>query len=235
MINDISINYNNLFNLESSFILTNPNTNNNPITDNSSNTNNNLITDNSLLDNNFLRNISNENLEINESGRSNLYNIFNNLNRSSTFNENNNRRYNLNSNNYNFNNFNNYNSNLENALQSSFEEKPNFKKIATKQVVKNLKKIKFDENNNLFKNSNCPIYYLDFEHDEEVIILPCNHCFIPDAIKKWLLEESNECPVCRLELSYNEIKINNNNENNYLEPILETNNESLIQNNIFIL
>lgn len=46
-------------------------------------------------------------------------------------------------------------------------------------------------------NMTCPITQIDFFPGETVKKLPCNHCFEPDAIKKWLMEHKAECPVCR--------------------------------------
>ena len=40
----------------------------------------------------------------------------------------------------------------------------------------------------------------------EVIQLPCNHCFCPEAITKWLTKEKAICPVCRLTLDSIEIE-----------------------------
>ena len=47
-----------------------------------------------------------------------------------------------------------------------------------------------------------PILCTEFEDDEEITVLPCNHCFNSTAIEKWLTEEKSECPVCRTELDY---------------------------------
>ena len=52
---------------------------------------------------------------------------------------------------------------------------------------------------------------IDFEDDQDVILLPCNHCFIPEAIEKWLQEEKAECPICRFKLK--ETTISNSNSN----------------------
>ena len=35
--------------------------------------------------------------------------------------------------------------------------------------------------------------------------MPCKHNFFPEAIEKWLKEESNLCPVCRYSFEYKEI------------------------------
>ena len=48
----------------------------------------------------------------------------------------------------------------------------------------------------------CPIMSTKFVEGQDIIRLPCNHCFEPDAIKQWLIEEKAECPVCR----YNKFK-----------------------------
>lgn len=116
-----------------------------------------------------------------------------------------------------------------NLIRSSFEEKPKYKKIITQEAYNNLQKIKFNKYNNNLKNNSCPIYYLEFEEGEKITILPCEHCFNSEAIKKWLFEENNHCPVCRSELESREIKINNqttHTENDNLDPILESNQPS---------
>ena len=100
--------------------------------------------------------------------------------------------------------------NINNIIENSFSDKPKYKKVISDDGFKCLKKINFTNNNS--KNNSCPIYYIDFEENQEVTILPCNHCFINEAIEKWLLEESHECPVCRYELSFNEVKINKTRE-----------------------
>lgn len=60
---------------------------------------------------------------------------------------------------------------------------------------------------NAHKNSSCPIYMVDFEDEDEVVELPCGHCFIPEAIYEWLEKQSNCCPFCRYELPSKEIKV----------------------------
>ena len=173
--------------------------------------------------NNFL-NISSELNNIsNNITRNNIH--FNTLSQTRIYNE--------------FNQQNNLNRTYRDLIQESFQEKNKYKKIATESVINNLEKILFKSNNEFFKNTSCPIYYTDFEDNEEITILPCKHCFNNCAIKKWLTEESNECPVCRYELSYNEVKIDNNSsntnqnierENTLDEPILESNNEVSLEN-----
>ena len=40
----------------------------------------------------------------------------------------------------------------------------------------------------------------------EIIKLPCDHCFIPEAIEKWVKEEKAICPVCRYTLDSKEVE-----------------------------
>ena len=91
-----------------------------------------------------------------------------------------------------------------NIVNTSLYEKPAYKQVADDSVLEELVIQKFEETEK--KNTGCPIYFTEFENDDEVIELPCKHLFTPDGIKKWLTEESNECPVCRYSLTSKEIK-----------------------------
>jgi len=46
-------------------------------------------------------------------------------------------------------------------------------------------------------NLECPISIKDFDNNDKIVILPCNHIFIEDKIKLWLTKSSNNCPICR--------------------------------------
>ena len=74
-----------------------------------------------------------------------------------------------------------------------------------------------DNENSL--NATCPITLIDFKENQDIIKLPCNHCFIPDAILHWLEKEKAECPMCRLKLDHITIK-NVNENNNQANPII---------------
>ena len=101
-----------------------------------------------------------------------------------------------------------------------------YKNIISEEGLTQLNHIKytFIENNNNIYNKSCPIMMYEFEENQEIIQLPCNHCYDPDAIKKWVNEEKAECPICRYKLKSKEIKIEcNSNNNNYFDNY--TNNE----------
>ena len=43
----------------------------------------------------------------------------------------------------------------------------------------------------------CPITQSEFAEGDAVLVLPCGHAFLKDAIQTWLETERAECPVCR--------------------------------------
>lgn len=43
----------------------------------------------------------------------------------------------------------------------------------------------------------CTICQENYNEDDKVLILECNHIFHPECIKPWLLKCSNLCPICR--------------------------------------
>jgi hypothetical protein len=43
----------------------------------------------------------------------------------------------------------------------------------------------------------CPITQAEFAKGDAVLVLPCGHAFMKNAIQTWLETESAECPVCR--------------------------------------
>ncbi|XP_077123721.1 uncharacterized protein LOC143781053 [Ranitomeya variabilis] len=42
----------------------------------------------------------------------------------------------------------------------------------------------------------CTICIMDYEVGEEVVVLPCNHCYHPSCISTWL-RSNPRCPLCR--------------------------------------
>jgi hypothetical protein len=54
-------------------------------------------------------------------------------------------------------------------------------------------------------NTACGIWQEEFEHDQAIKILPCNHAFDAEAITKWLTTEKAECPMCRFKLESKEV------------------------------
>jgi hypothetical protein len=98
---------------------------------------------------------------------------------------------------------------LETFINSTFENKAKYKKVISNSELEKLKPQKFNKINETTTNIQCPILYYNFEENEEIIKLPCNHNYNCEAIIKWLSQESNTCPVCRYEFDYKEINIDN--------------------------
>lgn len=116
-----------------------------------------------------------------------------------------------------FNNHNTSNS-FNNILNESFNRNNVvYKKVLSEKGKDQLKRCLFKDSTKT--NNSCPIFHQEFTEEDEIIELPCKHCFVPEAIEKWLNEEQAVCPVCRFELDSKEIKIkkNSNNENNEID------------------
>jgi len=133
------------------------------------------------------------------------------------------------------------NSFLENFINSTFvNNKEKFKKVISDYELEKLKTHIFIKQNETTTNCQCPIFCYNFEENEEIIKLPCNHNFNREGIIKWLTQESNTCPVCRYEFDYKEINSDNkrqdtsneeneenedNEENDYYNENYENNDE----------
>lgn len=92
-------------------------------------------------------------------------------------------------------------------LNSSLNnDKFTYKYILSEEGESQLKTIKFTKELGVINNI-CPITSLEFEENQNIISLPCNHYFDPESINKWLREEKAECPVCRFKLHSKEVKI----------------------------
>ena len=94
-----------------------------------------------------------------------------------------------------------------------------YKKILSEKGKEQLKIIKYTKEN--CDQDSCCITFEDFKEGQDIIELPCKHIFEQEAIKTWLSEESNKCPVCRFELNYIEVKDNE-------DPILEDNSNNSV-------
>ena len=49
-------------------------------------------------------------------------------------------------------------------------------------------------------NTDCPICLIEFENDDMIHKLPCNHIYHPDCINEWI-HINSICPVCRFNLN----------------------------------
>ena len=96
------------------------------------------------------------------------------------------------------------NSSLTEALNRSFAEKQKYKKVISDLGKKQIKLLSYP--NKLCNQTYCAITQEEFLTDQEIILLPCGHCFNSDAIMNWLENEKSECPICRFKLDSKEVK-----------------------------
>jgi len=92
------------------------------------------------------------------------------------------------------------------------------KKVITDKIKNSLEKILYKNAKNKEKYVQCCITQEEFKDDDEILQLPCEHCFFYDSIIKWLTEESCACPICKNTLDSTELIIK--------QPIIDWNFES---------
>ena len=97
-------------------------------------------------------------------------------------------------------------------MSRSLYDRHPVKKVITEEARLEIvdKKFTVDMVEELKINDVCGIWQEQFEEDEDIKILPCNHAFKAGAIMKWLEEEKAECPVCRFSLKSKEVNENQN-------------------------
>jgi hypothetical protein len=116
---------------------------------------------------------------------------------------------------------------INNAMNNALNNK--VKKVITEDDLLKLKHIQFKKEDEISRNTECPIMCYEFSENEEIIQLPCQHNFNKNAILKWLKEESHTCPVCRYEFEYKEPEESTNNRDfiNFEEFLIQ---ELLLRN-----
>jgi len=88
-------------------------------------------------------------------------------------------------------------SSSQRVLQASLYERNPIRCVITNEVKNTLIPIKFRDAKDIENNFKCSILCDSFKEDDDIIQLPCNHCFFVEPIMKWLTEDGCECPVCR--------------------------------------
>jgi hypothetical protein len=93
--------------------------------------------------------------------------------------------------------YNNSSPNSQTVLHQSLYDRNPIKHVVTEEVKNGLSSIKFADAKDRDTHDKCSISMEKFNDDDDIIQLPCNHCFHVEPIMQWLTEESCECPVCR--------------------------------------
>lgn len=70
--------------------------------------------------------------------------------------------------------------------------------LLNKNDFEKLKTIKIDNNNiDKYKESSCNVCLCNYEIEDDIALLPCNHYFHKNCIFNWLCKENVKCPICR--------------------------------------
>lgn len=68
----------------------------------------------------------------------------------------------------------------------------------TSDALASLPEKRYSELTNTSMNDICSVCQENFNNDEIVKILPCNHYFHKDCIEQWLSNYHHKCPICRM-------------------------------------
>ena len=80
--------------------------------------------------------------------------------------------------------------------------------VLKKECFNELKKLKYKDIDEKYKKQDmCTISLEKFNNDSDILILPCDHIFNFDDCKKWLLNNSHKCPICRESVGENYPKL----------------------------
>ena len=96
---------------------------------------------------------------------------------------------------------------VDTTVNHSLYERNSITHVISEEVLKELRPIKYKNAINKEKYTSCCIMQENFQEDDDIIQVPCEHCFFSEAILKWLTEESNECPVCKYRFASMEKKV----------------------------
>jgi hypothetical protein len=85
----------------------------------------------------------------------------------------------------------------QNVMDESLYERSPVRTIITQDVMQELLQKATTIKGEGEGEGMCPITQSEFVEGDAVLVLPCGHAFLKDAIQTWLETESAECPVCR--------------------------------------
>lgn len=85
-----------------------------------------------------------------------------------------------------------------------------------------VKERKFMENKSSFDQDKCVVCFLPFEEEDRIAILPCNHIFHVDCVKKWIDQKEAKgqyCIICNSKICRDEADIENSERSTVLELV----------------
>ena len=100
---------------------------------------------------------------------------------------------------------------LNNVLQESIEDHMSvYKYVITDEAKDSLETISYSSG---LSQNFCAITQEEFKEGQEIIRLPCGHCFNKISILEWLETTKAECPSCRHALPHKEVRAIKENDN----------------------
>tara|TARA_B100000424_G_C22942256_1_gene501366 strand:+ start:2466 stop:3179 length:714 start_codon:yes stop_codon:yes gene_type:complete len=100
------------------------------------------------------------------------------------------------------------NSFLNNIEEQSFLPAEDIPIVLKEECFNKLIQLKYKDINKKYKKQDtCAISMEKFENNSDILILPCSHIFNLDECKKWLLNNSHKCPICRESVGENYPKL----------------------------
>ena len=76
-----------------------------------------------------------------------------------------------------------------------FQEEKEPDTISSERFNK-FKKVIYNNSKKDLEHNECIICTCEYKNNDKILKLDCDHCYHEKCIKKWLLEESNKCPLC---------------------------------------
>jgi hypothetical protein len=98
----------------------------------------------------------------------------------------------------------NANANAANVMEASLYDRSPVRCVITPEAMQDLLSLSLSGLSGV--NKCCPITQVDLAEGDAVLVLPCGHAFLKDAIQTWLETESATCPVCRHALPSREMR-----------------------------
>jgi hypothetical protein len=117
-------------------------------------------------------------------------------------------------------------------LQASLYDRNPIRRVITDEIKNSIIPIKFRDAKDIENNLKCSIMCETFQEDDDIIQLPCNHCFFAEPIMKWLTEDSCECPVCRYKFDSMEKNMGEEPQEEPIEEIYNNDYNAIEQINI---
>lgn len=94
--------------------------------------------------------------------------------------------------------------NAVNVMEASLYDRSPVRCVITPEAMQDL--LSLSTGLSGVNNKCCPITQVDLAEGDAVLVLPCGHAFLKDAIQTWLETESATCPVCRHALPSREMR-----------------------------